>query len=113
MGKEQADPLDGILERRYIPEMRSNLEHRITEKAKYETPNVLLKSDNRSSLSANILSSFLDGFLLPRPVLSMAVLLCFGFGVGTYTDVQRVDEGGDVSEYFSLSDDEIGYEDFL
>ncbi len=108
---KQPDILDNVLKKRYLPDMRTNLEHRIIMAAASDV------AHGKDQKQPGLLSGLLSGILLPRPVLSLLLLLFVGFGIGlgsgTYTGVQSVDDAVDVVDYFVFSDDEIGYGDFL
>ena len=80
----QPKNLDDVLRCRSIPQMRSNLEHRIIQAA-------LARQEARRhhGFMAGMrvaIDIFFDGILLPRPALSMAVVLVFSMLLGVYVD---------------------------
>ena len=102
--------LDKILRVRDVPSMRNNLEHRILQ-ASLES---VEKTDNsRTNPVSAIFSSILDGVILPKPALSMVLVLLFGLVLGAYpVDTLDVNAAIDVDAYF-LAVETIEYGDVL
>ena len=102
--------LNKILKARAVPPMRSNLEHRIVQASLDSDENRDISRGNK--LSA-IFTAVLDGLILPKPALSMVLILVFGVMLGGYSS--RVSEAStniDVDAYF-LTAETIGYGDIL
>lgn len=102
--------LNKILKARAVPPMRSNLEHRIVQAA-------LSASKNRSVSGGNAISAIftaiLDALILPKPALSMVLVLVFGLMLGGYSSgVSDASINIDVDAYF-LATETIGYGDIL
>ena len=75
------DNLEQLLKARRVPEPRSNLEQRIIDMAARGA-----QEEARERISLRGLwTSFWDGFLLPSPALSMALVLGIGILVGIET----------------------------
>lgn len=106
--------LDKILKARAVPPMRSNLEHRILQASFSGDKNRSVSGGN--SIMA-IFTAILDGLVLPKPALSMALVLVFGFsvwfGVGGYSSgASEASTNIDADAYF-LAAETIGYGDIL
>lgn len=102
--------LDKILRARAVPPMRSNLEHRIVQAS-------LSVDTNREISEGNavlaIFTAVLDALILPKPALSMALVLVFGLVLGGYSaGVSEASTNIDVDAYF-LTAETIGYGDIL
>ena len=74
--------LDALLSKRSVPEMRSNLEHRIIQAS--------LKPAPEGGGVLKGIKSFMDGvsqlFVIPQPALVMTLVLMCGFIMGGYSD---------------------------
>ncbi len=81
--------LDRLLMGRSVPEMRSNLEHRILQSSLAASP-----EEKVSSVSGlrGVVHAFFDLCLVPRPALAMIIVLGLGLVTGgAYTGVDDVD----------------------
>lgn len=102
--------LNKILKARAVPPMRSNLEHRIVHASLSASKNSSISKGNE--LLA-IFTAVLDTLILPRPALSMALVLVFGLVLGGYSaGVSEASTNIDVDAYF-LAAETIGYGDIL
>ena len=109
------DRLDEILRSRRVPEMRSNLEHRIVQ-ASLQQDKQKGKAQGGGILDG-ILSSIFDNLLVPQPVLAMAFLLVFGVAIGGYPlESSLYDTGSDMDAdtmAFFLEADDFDYGEIL
>lgn len=102
--------LNKILKVRAVPPMRSNLEHRIVQAS--------LASDKDRDISKGnpllaVFTAILDALILPKPALSMALVLVLGLVLGGYSaGVSEASTNIDVDAYF-LAAETIGYGDIL
>ena len=102
--------LDVLLKTRAVPDMRSNLEHRIIQKS--------LNQEKQSKTQDignffRAVRDFMDCMVLPQPALAMVMVLVIGAAIGTYSsEILTVDDDQDVEAYMMIIDD-IEYEDFL
>lgn len=81
---EDSKRFDAVLERRSVPEMRSNLEYRIIQAAKAGK-----KAHQQRGIWAGInaaIDEFFDGLLLPAPAYSLAFVLLVALFLGFYND---------------------------
>lgn len=102
--------LDKILKARAVPPMRSNLEHRIVQASFSGDKNRSVSGGN--SIMA-IFTAILDGLVLPKPALSMALVLVFGLVLGGYSSgASEASTNIDADAYF-LAAETIGYGDIL
>ncbi|PCI99973.1 MAG: hypothetical protein COB14_05335 [Alphaproteobacteria bacterium] len=102
--------LNKILKARAVPPMRSNLEHRIVQASLASGKNQDISSGN--GISA-IFTAVFDALILPKPALSMALVLVFGLVLGGYSaGVSEASTNIDVDAYF-LTAETIGYGDIL
>lgn len=79
--------LEEIMNKRYIPEMRSNLAERIIEASLHH------QAHGKTGLSL-WLNTFSDALLLPKPAYVMAMIFVLGLllgGLSGFVDVQAVD----------------------
>ncbi len=94
---------DAVLRQRSVPEMRSHLEHRIIQAAKAGRQ-VQKERGFLYGINAAI-DEFFSGLALPRPALSMAVVLLFAVMTGVYGDyafVPDLDEANDMAVYMEF-----------
>jgi len=119
------EQLDALLAQRIVPEMRSNLAHRIIE-ASHEMPqdDVFYKKVGGAFLKG--VASILDCVALPQPVFAVAVVVIMlgGMALGARTgglrnatllsDIGYIssDDSSDV-ETFIMATDSFEYGDFL
>ncbi|MGH1378775.1 MAG: hypothetical protein ACRBB3_08130 [Alphaproteobacteria bacterium] len=96
--------VDDFLRGRDVPPMRSNLEHRILQASLSANKNTYI-SDSNGLL--DVFLSIMGGVLLPRPLLSMSLVLVSGFVIGGYYS-GGYDNNISVDEFF-LSEDEAEY----
>ena len=102
--------LNKILKVRAVPPMRSNLEHRIVQASLSASKNSSISKGNE--LSA-IFTAVFDALILPKPALSMALVLVFGVMLGGYSSaVSDASTNIDADAYF-LAAETIGYGDIL
>lgn len=102
--------LDKMLKARAVPPMRSNLEHRILQASFSGDKNRSVSGGN--SIMA-IFTAILDGLVLPKPALSMALVLVFGLVLGGYSSgASEASTNIDADAYF-LAAETIGYGDIL
>ncbi len=102
--------LNEILKARDVPPMRSNLEHRIVQASLSVSKNPAVSKGN--SVLA-IFTAILDAVILPKPALSMALVLVFGVMLGGYSSgVSEASTNIDADAYF-LAAETIGYGDIL
>lgn len=96
---------EDILNIRSVPPKRSNLERRIIQAS------LDVQSDMHTRSNRSIFAIIFDNILLPRPAMSMAVVLILGLSVGMYS------VGGSDISYSDmdllLSDVEMEYGEFL
>ncbi|PCI57192.1 MAG: hypothetical protein COB36_02695 [Alphaproteobacteria bacterium] len=99
-----------ILKARAVPPMRSNLEHRIVQASLPVGKN---KANSKGNSLSAIFIAILDTLILPKPALSMALVLVFGVMLGGYSSgVSEASTNIDVDAYF-LAAETIGYGDIL
>lgn len=77
--------LDDLLQKRAAPPMRSNLEQRILKESL-----IPAKRRQGSFVLSDWMNAFYQAFALPRPVLSLALVLLIGITLGTYIDSTSV-----------------------
>ncbi len=105
---DHTDKLDDILNTRAVPEMRSNLAHRIIERAARET-----QAQNRESFDLKgLIQTLFDQFLIPQPIALMIAMMVIGAYIGMYpvNSIFPPDDTellGDqvVAEYFLVAED--------
>ena len=103
------DDLEKLLRARVVPEMRSHLEHRIIAASREVTS---LTQDVRRRGIAVIFSEIFDAIMIPRPVLSLAVVLVLGAFMGLYSGPIDGAMDNDMDVFFLVAED-IEYEEFL
>ena len=92
MGPDQE--LDRLMQKRSVPEMRSNLAERIIDTAYQQT-----QQERRKRKSW--LHTFNDIFLIPKPAFVIAALFMIGIAMGMSVDMSDATiQGETVSAYF-------------
>lgn len=102
--------IDDVLKMRYEAQPRSNLEYRIIEAAKRD---LIVQNPDKTSFVQDLWTLFKESLYLPRPALSLAVVLIIGTGVGVSSFVS-LDNGSaaqnSIENYFIIQD--VSYGDF-
>ena len=106
--------LDALLSKRSVPEMRSNLEHRIIQASLKPAP------EERGILGG--IKSFMEtisrNFVIPQPALVMTLVLLCGVIMGGYSDYITEYAGytaasTSIDAELLIMDSEIDYGEFL
>ncbi len=84
--------LEEILSKRAVPEMRSNLEHRIIQASLAQE---VSKKAGSGGVVIRAFKDFIDSLVLPNPALSLSMVLLIGLVLGAYS-------GGVIQDYNSL-----------
>lgn len=104
------DELDRLLADRHVPEMRSNLEHRILQASLQGTMAGVCERERKKR---SVLKTFFDFCLVPRPAFAMVVVLFLGVAMGGVYVPESTD-GIDVDAFFltaaNIADMESLYE---
>ncbi|MGH1457162.1 MAG: hypothetical protein ACRBDI_10305 [Alphaproteobacteria bacterium] len=101
--EEDSKKLDAVLGRRSVPEMRSNLEYRIIQAAKAGRQ-VQKEKGFFAGLNAAI-DEFFCGLALPKPAISMSVVLVLAIMTGVYSDnafVPDLEEANNMAVYMDF-----------
>ena len=74
--------LDALLSKRFVPEMRSNLEHRIIQASLKPDPD----QDGMLRGIKGFMEAISRNFVIPQPALVMTLVLMCGVIMGGYSD---------------------------
>ncbi len=75
--------LDALLSKRKVPEMRSNLEHRIIQASLNEAHSIDCDGDKAGVFG--VFRDFIDSLVLPQPTLVLSMVLLLGIVMGAYS----------------------------
>ncbi len=103
--------LDALLSKRAVPEMRSNLEHRIIQASLKQEVHVAGRQSEGGFFAG--LKAVLDNIVLPQPALALMMVLMVGGVLGAYSPDVMQEDDVDSFESYIMTSDEIGYGDFL
>ncbi len=96
--------VENILIKRTVPSMSSNLEHRIIKS--------ITDSADNAGYNRSIFLVICDNLMLPKPVLSLAVVLVIGVFIGFYSGGINNVSNNYIDEFF-LDYGELEYGEFL